>query len=135
MQEPDSLDYEAYHSRWEGMWSKGLKPGEAFDAHASSPALTVLLERGRGLDVVGRRVFVPGCGRGYDLATFVRAGAALAVGLELAPSALRDAAGYLDAELSGEARGKAELHAGDFFQWQHPDGQAFLFGYDYTFFW
>ena len=36
----------------------------------------------------GKRVFVPGCGRGYDLVALLAAGAEEAVGLELAPTAV-----------------------------------------------
>ncbi|PRW56054.1 thiol methyltransferase 2 [Chlorella sorokiniana] len=130
------LDHEAYHSRWEDQfWGKdgGLQPGQAFDAQRSSPALTDLLQRG-GLEAAGKRVLVPGCGRGYDLIEFVRAGAAAAVGLELAPSAQREAAAYLGSTLSAAELGKAEVHTGDFFKWQHPTHPAWDVAYDYTFF-
>ncbi len=40
------------------------------------------------LGLAGKRVFVPGCGRGYDLVALLAAGAEEAVGLELAPTAV-----------------------------------------------
>ena len=40
------------------------------------------------LATAGKRVFVPGCGRGYDLVALLAAGAEEAVGLELAPTAV-----------------------------------------------
>ncbi|GAB4822661.1 hypothetical protein N2152v2_009707 [Parachlorella kessleri] len=58
-----------------------------FDAAKPSPILTRYLEDKR-LNVAGKRVFVPGCGRGYDLVALLAAGAEEAVGLELAPTAL-----------------------------------------------
>lgn len=62
---------------------------QRFDACQSSPALLDLLKRGT-VAVEGKRVFVPGCGRGYDPVTFIKAGAKEAIGLELAPSAVSD---------------------------------------------
>lgn len=61
---------------------------QRFDAKQSSPALIKLLEKGT-LPVKDARVFVPGCGRGYDCVAFSQAGAKETVGLELAESAVR----------------------------------------------
>lgn len=61
---------------------------QRFDAKQSSPALIKLLEEGT-LPVKDARVFVPGCGRGYDCVAFSQAGAKETVGLELAESAVR----------------------------------------------
>jgi Thiopurine S-methyltransferase (TPMT) len=88
----NSNSMEDYNSRWENHWKTGpdgdgLKGGQLFDAMKSSPALDSLIVGGT-LDLSEKRVFVPGCGRGYDLVTFVKAGAKEALGLELAPSAV-----------------------------------------------
>lgn len=86
--------------------------------------------------MAGKRVFVPGCGRGYDLVEFARAGAAAAVGLELAPTAQRAAAAYVAGQLSGTAAAAAaEVHSGDFFKWTHQHHAAWDVGFDYTFMW
>lgn len=125
-----------YSGRWEEkFWGKegGLQKGEAFDAGHSSPALTHLLTTGQ-LSVKGKNVFVPGCGRGYDLISFVKHGASLAVGLELAPTAQKEAAQYVAEQLSAEEAPKAEVFAGDFYKWQHPSGASWEVAYDYTFF-
>ncbi|KAL4857926.1 Protein LOW PSII ACCUMULATION 1 [Chlorella vulgaris] len=123
-----------YSSRWEDeFWGKpgGLKPGEAFDAQAPSPALTHLLTTG-AVELAGRRMLVPGCGRGYDLIAFLRSGVAEAVGLELSTSAQQQAEAYLQQQLTAEEKAHAKVVAGDFFKWQ---GEApFEAGYDYTFF-
>lgn len=86
---------EEYNSRWEKNWKAGpdgdgLKQGQLFDATKSSAALEALIADGSfGLgNLSGKRIFVPGCGRGYDLVTFVKAGAKEVLGLELAPSAV-----------------------------------------------
>ncbi|KAI7843979.1 hypothetical protein COHA_002517 [Chlorella ohadii] len=125
------LDHDEYHARWEdNFWGKdgGLQPGQAFDAKRSSPALTDLLKQS-GLEVAGKRVLVPGCGRGYDLVEFVRAGAAAAVGLELAPTAQREAAAYLADTLTPAELANAEVHTGDFFKWEHPTHAAWDVAY------
>lgn len=68
--------------------------------------------------MTGQRVFVPGCGRGYDVVAFAQAGAAAAVGLELAPTAAQCASEYVAAELEGqEAAARAAVYCGDFFKW------------------
>lgn len=75
----------------------------------------------------------PRSGRGYDLVEFVRAGAASVAGLELAPTAQREAEAYIEGQLSQEELARAGVWAADFFRWQHPSGHAFDVGYDYTF--
>ncbi|PSC72662.1 S-adenosyl-L-methionine-dependent methyltransferase [Micractinium conductrix] len=126
--------HKSYSARWENMWTQDgvLKPGQAFDAAKSSPALSAQLASG-GLDVCGKRVLVPGCGRGYDLVEFARAGAGLAAGLELAPTAAAAAEAYLGEALSGEEAAHVQVHSGDFFAWKCPTGEAFDLGFDYTF--
>lgn len=130
------MDHEAYHARWESQWTRdgGLKPGQAFDAARESPALAHALATG-ALDVRGKRVYVPGCGRGYDLPAFLRAGAAEVVGLEYAPTAQQEAAAFVASQLAPEEALRAPVHCGDFFRWACPSGLDFDVGYDYTFFW
>jgi hypothetical protein len=79
----------AYSDRWEAMWSAGLKPGQAFDAECCSPSLQELFSNATELSgLEGKSVFIPGCGRGYDVVAFAKAGAKEVVGLELAPTAV-----------------------------------------------
>lgn len=78
----------AYSDRWENMWKAGIQPGQAFDAECCSPSLQELLSSQLG-DLEGKKVFIPGCGRGYDVVAFAKAGAKEVVGLELAPTAVR----------------------------------------------
>jgi len=85
---------EEYNSRWEKNWKAGpdgdgLKQGQLFDAAKSSAALDALILDGSLGNLSEKRIIVPGCGRGYDLVTFVKAGAKEALGLEVAPSAVR----------------------------------------------
>jgi hypothetical protein len=58
---------------------------QAFDACRPAPALLKALD---GLEVEGKSVIVPGCGRGYDLVEFGRRKASKVVGLEISPSAV-----------------------------------------------
>ena len=86
---PEKAEYE---SRWENLWSQGgsegqtLKPHDKWDAATSPPSLPALLKTLD--DVKGKRVFIPGCGRGYDVVTFAKAGAKEVIGLELSPTAV-----------------------------------------------
>ncbi|PNW83917.1 hypothetical protein CHLRE_04g215600v5 [Chlamydomonas reinhardtii] len=123
---------ENFSDRWEREWSAGVGKGQRWDCSAPSPSLVDLLKSGK-VNVTGQRVFVPGCGRGYDLPVFRTAGAAQVVGLELAPSAVREAQAYL-AELQLPAADAAaiEMIPGDFFKFADPKG-AFDLGFDYTF--
>jgi len=127
-----------YFERWHSIWEGGLQRGERFDLGHSSPSLQHLLGS-KQLDVVGQRVLVPGCGRGYDVATFAVAGATRSVGLEISEIAVREANAYLDEALGGGAGGSsprvaAAVHPGNFFTWSpSDDGGPFDVGYDYTF--
>jgi SAM-dependent methyltransferase len=108
---------------------------QAFDAGRSAPALSNLLSSG-GLAAAGKRVLVPGCGRGYDVIEFVGKGASLAVGLELAPTAQQAASQHLAEQLGKEGQGQQwDVFSGDFFRWEHPSSNSFDVGYDYTFMW
>ena len=137
-------------ARWTGVWESEEKP--RFDASASSPALLRLLEedeavrralvtsKGGGGGAAAARVLVPGCGRGYDLASFARAAAAAVssssssapsspppavsiVGWDYVPEAVRSAKEWLDSPASGlaELRKNAksiavEVEEADFFE-------------------
>lgn len=72
-----STDWEALYQAGETGWDKG----------APAPALVQSLA---GTPLRGR-VLVPGCGRGHDVRAIAAAGADEVVGLDLAPSAIRDA--------------------------------------------
>jgi methyl halide transferase len=151
-----------YHSRWDRIWREGCEPGQMFDKASASPQLLSLLslplsveqqevlarEGGYGdgaappppplVDARGKRCFVPGCGRGYDVAAFARAGAAEAVGLELSPAAAAAARDYLRAGLAPSASAGASASAavvieGDFFDAAVVGEASFDLGYDLTF--
>jgi hypothetical protein len=119
-----SIEEQEYNKRWEEkFWSGGLKPGEAFDAGSTPPALVELLEAGDSIDAAGKRAFVPGCGRGYDLLALLAAGCAEAVGLDLAPSAVVEAEAFLGRELGrGNGDRKARAVQGDFFTYEDAGG-------------
>eukprot|EP00878_Enallax_costatus_P022107 GHUV01023442.1.p1 GENE.GHUV01023442.1~~GHUV01023442.1.p1 ORF type:complete len:180 (+),score=39.00 GHUV01023442.1:431-970(+) len=112
---------------------EGVDPGTKWDAGKCSPMLAKLLAN-KELHATNKRVLVPGCGRGYDVFCFARAGAQ-AVGLDLCTEAVAVAAGERDKELAQhpEAAARAEFVAGNFFEYQHTSGQQFDVGYDYTF--
>ncbi|KAG1669495.1 hypothetical protein FOA52_015662 [Chlamydomonas sp. UWO 241] len=74
-----------YLGRWDAMWRDGIQKGQKFDLGQTAPSLQALLTSGQ-LDVKGRRVLVPGCGRGYDVAAFAAAGASAAVLPDADPS-------------------------------------------------
>lgn len=116
---------------WKGDSEGSLKPGVAFDAAGSSPALIDCLASGKLGNLDSKRILVPGCGRGYDLVSFIQAGAAEVVGLELAPTAVDAATSYIGEQL-GDAANKAPIVLGDFFNWD--SGEGFHVGFDYTFF-
>jgi SAM-dependent methyltransferase len=69
---------------WENCYQKGETP---WDKSAASPELRLLLEAG----LLRGRVLVPGCGLGHDARAIAAAGAGEVVGVDLAPSAVRNA--------------------------------------------
>ncbi|DBA92759.1 TPA: hypothetical protein ACH3X1_002954 [Trebouxia sp. C0004] len=122
----------SYDERWNTIWKAGLEPGQAFDASATSPALLAVIEQGK-LEVRGKKVLVPGCGRGYDVIEFAKQGALSVKGMELVPEAAAAAQAYVNqSELDHIQRERTEIVTGDFFEItaQH----AYDIGYDYTFF-
>ncbi|KAF5831136.1 S-adenosyl-L-methionine-dependent methyltransferase [Dunaliella salina] len=106
-----------------------LQPPRSWNAAACRPNVTALCA---GPYSLCKSVLIPGCGRGYDNATFVKAGAKEAVGLEVAPAAKAAAEEYLKASLSADEAARAPIMLGDFFSFA-PDFR-FDVGYDYTFF-
>ena len=133
------MAWSEYHARWERIWSPPdggprLAPGAAFDARGSSPALVHAVESGR-FDVRGQHVLVPGCGRGYDLATVLQRGAAAATGLEISPTAVEEALAWL----AGVGAPEASVLLHDFFEAPPAPKSGSSHapptrGYDYTFF-
>lgn len=91
-----SIDWNARHAAGDTPWDMG---------QPSPPLLAFLNE---GILPAGRRVLVPGCGRGFEVALLAHAGYA-AVGVDLAPAAIAAARAVV-----GERAG-AELLCLDFF--------------------
>ncbi len=105
---------------WQRAWQEGATP---WDAGRSPPALRSLLEQDA---IPSGRIFVPGCGTGYDLATLAREDRVV-VGLDLSELA-RDAFESAHADLPGEV----VYEVGDFFDF--APSAPFDFVWDYTFF-
>ena len=109
---------------WEGMWGRGLQPGQAFDCKQCEPAFKALLKTdlaGGG----GRSALVPGCGRGYAVAELVQAGYAT-TGLEVAPTAVAAATKHL-----AGVEGTWSILEADFFTHNPPTKYDVI--YDCTF--
>jgi SAM-dependent methyltransferase len=69
-------------------WEKCYQQGETpWDKSAAAPELPFLVAEG----LLRGRVLVPGCGRGHDARVIAAGGAADVVGVDLAPSAVREA--------------------------------------------
>jgi len=109
---------------WEGLWAKGLKPGERFDICGAHPVLQHLLAAGK---VPNGTAFVPGCGRGYDLEVMATP-ERVVMGLEYSSTAATAAREYLLSRGVGE---QAQVLEGDFFEFSRAPVDAV---YDYTFF-
>lgn len=107
---------------WEDAWREGRT---GWDAGKSPPALRKLVSRGVLPD---GRALVPGCGAGYDVFTFAKAGWS-ATGLDLAPTAKKKFEQVrADADV---AEADARIVVGSFFDWE-PD-HRFDVIWDYTF--
>lgn len=105
---------------WEDAWKSGVIP---WDEGQSPPALRRLLAEGR---VPPGRVFVPGCGAGYDLATLADVDREV-IGLDLS-----DDARVAFLESYRDLPGEVTYEVGDFFTYKPTRG--FDFVWDYTFF-
>jgi len=131
-------DWNEYHNRWERMWVETDSP--AFDMHFANRAFVKALEAGGAAQ--GKRGFVPGCGRGYDVIEMVKQGATTAVGLEISHTAVMAAEEYRDSPdsaIDSTVAAKAIFVQGDFFAGPSSSSSSSLsstfdLGYDYTFF-
>mmetsp|Transcript_78870 Transcript_78870/g.255490 ORF Transcript_78870/g.255490 Transcript_78870/m.255490 type:complete len:241 (-) Transcript_78870:19-741(-) len=115
---------------WEGMWSAGLKPGQAFDIAGPSKALVPLLPT-----LPAGRTLVPGCGRAYDAVALAAGGARQVVALDLAPTACEEAKTFL-AGLEPSERppeGSVEVVNGNFFTTEALEPGSFDLAWDCTF--
>ena len=74
--------------RWKDIWQGGLKPNQRFDCGRAPPVLHHLVAERGVLHVAERTVFVPGCGRGYDVYALAKLGANV-TGMELYEDAVR----------------------------------------------
>jgi SAM-dependent methyltransferase len=99
-------------TNWEGMWSRGLARGQAFDANQPEPALVALMERHT---LPTGRALVPGCGRGYSVVQLASP-ERTALGLDIAPTGVA-AARDLMAEMVGgsELESQVDVQEADFF--------------------
>ncbi len=105
---------------WQQAWKEGRTP---WDEGKSPPALHRLDAEGT---IPAGRIFVPGCGTGYDLATLAREDREV-IGLDLAPEAKQ---AFLESH--PDLPGRVDYRIGDFFAFAPDD--PFDFIWDYTFF-
>ena len=135
---------------WEVMWSRGLAPGQAFDAAKPELALQALIP-GSGvtglptasgsLALSGKRALVPGCGRGYAVEALSRGGASSVEGLEISATAARAATDYLGKTLGSSSSSSSSswmINEGNFFELEVDEEgksgrQPFDLVYDCTF--
>jgi len=82
---------------WDAMWSRGIESGQAFDCSRTEPAFERFLSA-RAATGRGASALVPGCGRGYALASLARAGYEVCVGLEISNTARASALEHLKTE-------------------------------------
>jgi len=108
---------------WEGMWARGLAPGAAFDASRCEPALQSLIDQGV---LPTGAALVPGCGRGYAVAALAADSSRQVLGLEIAPTAVKEAEKFLR-----KSPGRVEV--GDFFTHSMQHTGRYNLGYDCTF--
>jgi methyl halide transferase len=113
---------------WESMWSAG---STGFDCKRTEPALQRALDAGEV--AIGRgKCLVPGCGRGYALASLARGGFRDVVGLEISETARAAAEAHLRAnetDVPGDATIRIVVE--DFFA--HAPEVKYDFVYDCTF--
>ena len=118
-------------TNWEAMWANGIAEGQAFDCRRTEPGFQAMLDRGE-VAVGDGRALVPGCGRGYALASLARAGFSRVVGLEISATA-RDAC---EAQLEKEeipSGSDIAVEVADFFEYDVEEGKRFDAAYDCTF--
>ena len=118
-------------TNWEAMWSNGIGKGQAFDATRTEPGFQAMLDAGE-CAIGGGRALVPGCGRGYALASLARAGFRDVVGLEISETAKAACEAQLDEEtIPGDA--KVEVRVSDFFEHGSKGEEKYDLVYDCTF--
>lgn len=126
---------------WEKMWSRGLRPGDAFDVGGVSGALASYLKR-TPRPPANSTALVPGCGRAYDALALARHGFDRVVAVDIAPTAVRAAQAFLEIHADGYDEGgpyyvqiegtrftKIEVYEVDFFEGR----EQFDFIWDCTF--
>lgn len=129
---PPGVTAASMKNKWDAHWVKGVAPGDMWDAKASSPALVAALKDSQVVAAAGKRVLVPGCGRGYDLVEMMKSGAREAVGLEISPAASEVAMEHAQSSLSPEKASNVSVKVDNFFSFK--DDEKFDLVYDYTFF-
>mmetsp|Transcript_20525 Transcript_20525/g.68912 ORF Transcript_20525/g.68912 Transcript_20525/m.68912 type:complete len:214 (+) Transcript_20525:65-706(+) len=113
------------NGNWEAMWTRGIQPGEYFDASRTEPAFQALLDNKNLQPPLPRgKALVPGCGRGYAVASLVVAGFST-TGIEISKTAADTAKQYL-----ASRDVKASILEGDFFDMDLP---AYDLVFDSTF--
>jgi hypothetical protein len=108
---------------WEGAWSQAVTP---WDAGKSTPLLHDVLARNI---LPPGDVLVPGCGAGYDVVTFAKAGRQT-VGVDLAPTALQRATQLISSPELKALQPLAKFQRADFFTYAH---KPFAVIWEYTF--
>jgi SAM-dependent methyltransferase len=114
---------------WDAMWSRGIERGQAFDCSRTEPAFERFLSA-RAATGRGASALVPGCGRGYALASLARAGYEVCVGLEISNTARASALEHLKTE-DVPSTAVVEVMVEDFFAFA-PE-EKFDLCYDCTF--
>jgi len=111
------------------MWSSGggLKKGAAFDASRTEPALQDMID---AKVLPSGPTLVPGCGRGYAVASLAADGTRAVLGIDIAPTAVKAANAYL----SESTAHKGEVAVADFFGSHRQNNKGkYALGYDCTF--
>lgn len=111
---------------WESLWVGGIPPGTRFDVSGSHLLLKRAVEAGT---IPKGRALVPGCGRGYDLATLASQDR-FVIGLDIAPTGVREAQDWLAANAADKAN-QYQVLCQDFFTYE--PSEKFDFIYDLTF--
>ena len=127
----DFVNDDGKSTNWEAMWSKGIDKGQAFDATRTEPGFQAMLDAGE-CAIGGGRALVPGCGRGYALASLARAGFQDVVGLEISETAKAACEAQLAEEsIPGDA--KVAVRVSDFFEHGSKGEEKYDLVYDCTF--
>ena len=95
---------------WDALWVAGVQPQQRWDIGGSHPCLLAANAAG---SLPQGRALVPGCGRGYDVASLASPTRRV-VGLEISPAAAAAARAYL-AATAPEKLPHCSIEDGDFF--------------------